>query len=311
MRDNEYAFAVSAVRVRENGLLSKAQTEALIMAPDEAASLRLLEDSGYPGITADPDGVLADKIFEITDYVRDISPNGELLEFLLIKNDFHNIKAAMKCAVSELEPDGYFLPSVSVSEDTVKTAVLQRRFDLLPDLMKEYAIEAWSALTGSMNGQLTEAILDRGAIEVSVRIAEESGDTFSIGLAKLRRKTASLLIACRCAAAGKNNDFIRTALPCTEYKDSLVKAALSGTDEVMALAEKLGIATSDSASASDIVRSAAEAEEEYISRAAFVSMGTAPVIAYYLRAEREVSAIRILLSCKRCGLTDAECRRRL
>ena len=53
MKDSAYAFAVSAVRVRENGLLSRNQLESLVTAADDSAALRLLEDFGYKGITSD------------------------------------------------------------------------------------------------------------------------------------------------------------------------------------------------------------------------------------------------------------------
>ncbi len=312
MKDSAYAFAVSAVRVRETGLLSRAQTESLITAQDESAVLRLLEDYGYAGITADPEGVLNERMNDVTAFVKDISPDTDLLSFLFIKNDFHNLKAAMKCSVAGADPDKYFMPAATVSTDSIKTAVAEKQFGLLPEMMRKPAAEAWDALLTGMSGQLLETVLDRAAIESAVRIAEESRDPFCIGLAEFRRKLSSFLIAYRCAAAGKNSDFVKLSLPdITEPpRDKLIAAVLAGADEVTSLAGKCGITLPESATASDIQRAADTLEDEYISGAAFVSMGIAPVIAYYLRAEREVSRIRVILSCKRCGLSDDVCRER-
>lgn len=311
-KDSAYAFAVSAVRVRENGLLTKNQLETLVSANDESAVLRLLEDYGYKGITADPETVLANRLSEVTDFVKEVSPDETLLSFLFIGNDFHNIKAAMKCSVSDISPDKYFLPAVSVSYSAVKTIVAEKKFADLPVMLKAPAEEAWNALVSGMNGQLCEMILDRASLEAAVTIAEESGDEFCIGLAKLRRRLTALLIAYRCAVAGKGVDFIKSALPETDEpaKETVVKAALAGCDEVIALTQKYGTELPENPEASDFTAAIRTVESDYIAKSAFVSMGIAPLISYYLRADREVSRIRVILSCKRCGLSDDSCRKR-
>ena len=312
MKDSAYAFAVSAVRVRENGLLTKNQMESLITAPDEASALRLLEDFGYKGISADVEGVLSERLAAVTAFVTDVAPDRRLLSFLFVNNDFHNLKAAMKCAVTGISPDGFFLPAVSVSTETVKKSVEEKRFADLPESLRQPAADGWNALVTGMNGQLCEMILDRGAIEASVKIAEVSGDEFCIGLAKLRQRCAAFLIAYRCAVAGKTADFIKAALPETDEPSvkAFTTAALAGCDAVAALAEKYGFDLSDGADASAISAAAEVLEEDYISKSSFVSMGVSPVVSYYLRASREVARVRVILSCKRCGLSDEECRRR-
>ncbi|MBQ7827653.1 MAG: V-type ATPase subunit, partial [Clostridia bacterium] len=160
------------------------------------------------------------------------------------------------------------------------------------------------------NGQLYEVILDRASLTSAVSIAE---DGFCIGLARLRLRLTSILIAYRCAVAGKGADFIRTALPDTDdpAKDVLVKAALAGCSEVASLAVKCGMTLPENPDASDIASSIHTLEDEYIAKSAFTSMGIAPLISYYLRADREVSGIRVILSCKRCGLSDEACRKRV
>lgn len=310
MKDINYAFSVSAVRVRENGLLTRNQIETLVTAPDEASVLRLLEDYGYSGVTDDPEGAISEKLGEITEFIGKVCPNKELLSFLFVNNDFHNLKAAMKCSVSGIEPDGYFLPPSSVSLDRVKHIVTEKRFDLLPGEFAK-AKDAWEALVKTMNGQMCEVILDRGAVEASVAVAEASEDEFCFGLANLRAKMTAFLIAYRCAVAGKNKDFIEAALPMVDGIDrkALITAVLAGCDEVVSFITKSGI-SSEVSSVRDLVSLMETMEDEYMARAAFVSMGSAPIISYYLKAEREISRIRVILSCKRCGFSDDVIRER-
>ena len=312
MKNTAYAFSVAAIRVRETSLLSRSDFESLIASPDEKSALRILEDRGYNGITEDTEGVLSEKLREVTDYIMDISPDKSLLSFLFIKNDFHNLKAAMKCAVSGTDPKKYFLPSAIISEDDVIEAVNEKNFSDLPEMFRHAAREAWDGLVAGMNGQLCEMILDRAAIDTEVTVTEKSGDEFCAGLAKLKRKLLSFMIAYRCAAAGKSRDFVMSSLPdVTEVsKNDLVQAALAGCDEVTALAVKCGISLPDVPDASDIRSALERIEDEYTSGSIYVSMGISPIISYYLKTTREVSKIRMILSCKRGGFSDEIIRKR-
>ena len=60
----------------------------------------------------------------------------------------------------------------------------------------------------------------------------------------------------------------------------------------------------DGAGVRDLILASDRCEEDYISRSMFVSMGAAPIISYYLKAQREAARIRVILSCKRCGLGE-------
>ncbi len=312
MKDNAYAFAVSAVRVRETGLLTKTQTETLVTAQDVASVLRLLEDYGYNDAADDAEMAIADRISSITEFIRGVCPDEKLLSFLFVNNDFHNLKAAMKCSVSGIEPDGYFLPPSAISFDSIKKAVEEKRFDTLPEIFSA-AENAWNTLVKTMNGQMCEMILDRAAIEAAVKIASETDDEFCIGLADLRAKISAFVIAYRCAAAKKSKDFTAQALPEIHGVDkkALVSAVLSGCDAVIAQAKKYGISVDEGDGVRELIHASDRCEDEYIARSMFVSMGVAPIISYYLKAQREVARVRVILSCKRCGLGEDVIRSRI
>ncbi|MBE6708486.1 MAG: hypothetical protein E7578_04500 [Ruminococcaceae bacterium] len=312
MKDNSYAFAVSAVRVRETGLLTKTQTETLVTAEDVASVLRLLEDYGYSDASTDPEAAISDRMSSVTEFIKGVCPDDGLLSFLFVNNDFHNLKAAMKCSVSGIEPDRYFLPPSAISYGDVRRAVEEKRFADLPEIFSS-AEYAWNTLVKTMNGQMCEMILDRAAIEASVKIAAETEDEFCIGLADLRAKISAFVIAYRCAAAKKSKDFTSEALPelCGIDKKALVSAVLSGCDAVIAQAKRYGVPVDESDGVRELVLSAERCEDEYIARSMFISMGPAPIISYYLKAQREASRIRVILSCKRCGLGEDVIRSRI
>jgi len=129
----------------------------------------------------------------------------------------------------------------------------------------------------------------------------------------VRCKNASFIIAYRCAATGKTGDFTSLALPDSVpfLHDKLVSAARNGADEVLALCGEYGIDVGEGSGAMSILAGARAAENEYMARSAYVSMGAAPIVSYYLRAEAEISFIRELLSCKRCGFTEENIRERV
>ncbi len=313
MKDTEYAFAVSAARVRETKLLSRSQIDSLVGAHDEAAALRMLEDFGYTGITSDPEATLSARISGVTDFVTEVAPGDGVLSFLLIKNDFHNVKAYMKCAVTGTEPEGYLLTPVMIDVSLIAEAAQNKTWNVLPGFAAKPAEKAWDVLMETMNGQYAEMILDRAALETSVKLAEAEKDAFCIKLAKLYLKTAAFRIAVRCAAAHKGRELLELALPADDSypRERLLSAALAGVEDVVALASENGFEVPEPAGVDSFEEAARRAEDALRASASLVNLGAAPLIVYYLRCDGEVSKIRKILSCKRCGLDESAIRERI
>ena len=140
MKDTRYAYAVANVRSRENEFLSSSIFEQLISADVLDDVLRILADKGV--ISADEDAdVLADiesKMTEAWEYLREIAPDKDALSFLVVPNDFHNLKTSLKSIVSKSdERTTYYIRPCLVPPESIYNAVASKKFGELPKMLDE------------------------------------------------------------------------------------------------------------------------------------------------------------------------------
>ena len=164
MKDTKYAYATANIRAMETRLLDKGFFERILSSPtfDEAKRM-VRSDKGFSALesTADPLEALGGYMQDTWDYVREIAPTEHEFDFLIVKNDFHNLKAATKamftgadaknfCISPSLIEIGELCEKVEKTEITTFPRGLQRR--LRADM-------SFCRLT--MNGQLFDTYADR------------------------------------------------------------------------------------------------------------------------------------------------------
>ena len=148
VNDYDYAYAVARIRANELGLLTSSDIEQLASAESYKAALRFLEEKGW--ISSDSDDVGAALISQTENawkLLREVAPDISVLDFLIVRHDFHNIKAALKEFVSaaafgfeNFGGDNFLTPSIADPEQ-VMDAVRNRDFDALPDFAKDAAAQ--------------------------------------------------------------------------------------------------------------------------------------------------------------------------
>ena len=308
MKDTEFAFAVAKIRSNENKLLSHAVMDSLVGADSYDDCIRILSEAGYGDFSSkDSDVILAEKQKEAFNLIYDSCPDKSCIDFLIVKNDFHNFKAILKCLVAHDDRMDELLLSPTVCDkELAKKAVMQKQFDLLPKLFSETCAKAYDVLTRTLDGQLCEIILDKACIESMITLAKDSGDEFSISLAEKMAAVSNIKIALRCIRTGKDAEFMKQAFAnCSLIDaDKLTEASLSGEQALMEYASFVGFA----AVASKIPLGYAAFEKECddilidcVKDAKFKALGIAPVVAYYFASESEIKTVRIILSCKKNG----------
>lgn len=310
-KDTDYAFAVARIRANESSLLSSSDIEQLITTEDYQSAIRLLEEKGWMNSDNKEDiGVELKRLNQKTwQLLCEITPDIHELEFLIVKNDFHNIKAALKAFVSEQtssstskETDSYVVPSI-VEPEMIKKAVYNKKYDELPTFAREAASKTYEVLIRSLDGQIVDIMLDAMALETIVKKAQSTGNSFIMGMAELMGVTANIKTALRAARTGKERQFLDTALCETNTlnKEALIEAAVGGQDELINY-----LANSSYAEASEMIKASTTAFEKwcddimmnYVKNARYICLGVEPIIAYYIAKDAEIKTIRIILSCK-------------
>ena len=97
LKDTEYAYAVAKVRVHEAALLKKTDTERLIAAADAREFFRVLADLGWQEAeeTENLNALLQKRAENCWALLSECAPDAAELQFLIVPNDFHNLKAVL------------------------------------------------------------------------------------------------------------------------------------------------------------------------------------------------------------------------
>ncbi len=314
MRDAEYANAVARIRMNENRLLSAEDTERLITAPTPADAVGIVTERGLcrrDGDTADFSGSLD----EMRQLIVSVVPDEKEFLFLLIDNDFHNLKTVIKAAVADKPTDGLLLPEISCSVDDMKKAIGEKKFDLLPEYMSSAARRAYSLITETGDGQLCDAVLDRAYCGAVISLTEKSGD-FIRNLGELIAADCCMRTAARCAFMKKDKDFIELSVgECRSLqRKRLIDAAAKSVGSVSQYLSHTAYETQAQALSESIRDFEKQCEDmllRYCDSAKYTALGPAPIAAYIIRKKAQIKTARIVIGCKTAGLSEQMIRQRV
>lgn len=303
MGGTKYANAVAAVKAMENFLLTRSDLDQLISAATAAEMESLISarrGSGNEELTLEG----------VWEMIRGYAPDCDELKILLYKNDFHDLKAVLKSMLSGHDPKSCCIRPTNLDLDLLVKAFSSKEFDLLPDYISSTAEQAYELITRTLDGQLADSLIDSACLSAMQKAAEESGSSFMVSYARLITACADIKTAYRCAKMKKQRSFLETAVCGSPEldKESLIRAALGGTDSVLALLET----TSFDEGGKLLSQSPAAFEKwcddmimELAQTARMQAFGAEPLAAYYLAAEAELKNLRMIRVCRESG-TDRE-----
>lgn len=296
-KDTRYADAVAAVKAMEGGLLTRTDMEQLIAVSGKAELNSLLQSK--KGSTD------AMSLQGVWDFIQSYAPECGELKVLLYRNDFHNLKAALKALIAGKEPERYYVRPTNLELGKLSSHISRKESEELPELIRDTASEAYELLTRTLDGQLSDCFIDSACIRALLRDSEKCGEMMQ-RYAQLTAACADIKTAYRSAVSGRQASFLELAIAGSPEldKDELIRAALSGTEGLM---EYLSF-TPYEEGARLLSESPAKYEKwcddiimELASEARLGSFGAEPLAAYYIAAETELKNLRILSVCKEFG----------
>lgn len=317
MKDTEFAYAVARVRSNETKLLSSARLESLINAENFDECIKILSEAGFDGIeTGDTEKALSDRLDKAFSLIYESAPDKNCLDFLVVKNDYHNLKSLLKAMVSGADGDGSLLSPSIVKHSVLKRSLLEKDFSQLPEFLSLAAKEGYGLVTETMDGQILEVYLDRKCLEACEKLAEDSGDEFSIGVAELFTALTNIRIACRCLKKGKDKAFLDFALADCRLcdKEKLISSVLEGEESLLNCISSFGfdaISKSMKQGFAALEKTCDDILTEKVKCAKFQCLGIAPLAAYYFATDAEIKTVRIILSCKKNGVSEEFIRERV
>ncbi len=303
MNELAYTTAVARIRVHETRLLGADKIEQLIAAENYRDALKRLGDLGYDVQSGDASVILKTEQEKAWQLLCEIAPDKSELEFLTVRNSFLNLKAALKSVVSGLDADAYFCAPANVPDETIAEAVTSRDFSLLPEYMQDVADEAYDILTTLGDGQRSDALIDKKALETYLVFAARLKDESLTKLAQFTVAVADMKIAYRSAKTEKEEEFLDDALVACDVIDcrELKEAALEGEEAVIDRIAELGYAE-----AAELLRSSPAKFEKWcddfvlsaVKDAKYQAFGFLPLVGYYIAKDNEIKTLRIVLAAK-------------
>ena len=298
MNGTKYANAVGAIRAMENSLLSKNDIDQLINARSKAEAQSIIDSKAASGNEESLDSVW--------EMLKGYAPECKELEILLYKNDFHNLKAVLKAVISNRDPSNYYISPSNVELQVLADAINSRDYSILPEYMRTAAAEAYELVTNTLDGQLSDSLIDKAAMQAMQKSSKAFGSEFMQRYSRLITVYSDIKTAYRCILQNKSAQFMDTAICGSSEldKESLIRAALGGTEAFFSFLE--GTPYSEAASLLKI--SSAKYEKwcddvimELAETARMQAFGPEPLAAYYIAKEAELKNLRILSVCREFG----------
>ncbi len=307
MKETEYVYAVARIRANELFLLGETSLNSLISSSNIVDAKSILSQNGYD-FTKGINSALSLRMQDAWSLICEVLPLKNALDFLIVKNDFHNLKAALKCLFNNESAEKYMLSPCINDKKEILNIVAERSFDLLPVYMIEAAKTAYDVLVRTMNGQLCEVILDSAALSAEIMLSKNADALELYALCEKKALFANIKTAYRGAKVKKNSDFYEKAIcECSLIdKKALSNAAVTGVDSVLEYLKQ----NSFSELAGVLEVSSVEFEKycdneimTMIEEYKMTAFGILPLAGYYLALEAEVLNVRMILSAFHSGIS--------
>lgn len=306
MHETDYTFAVARIRANETKLLAPAQLSQLIAAADAAEVRRLLADRGWrmpeAGEPLDPAEAAMADAFAL---IESCAPDPALPAALAVGNDFANLKAAIKCVFSDLDPAAYYVAPAPTDPAVLTKAITEAEFSLLPDYLQTPAQAAYQAVAELHSGQKAELILDKAALETRTAFAEKSGSALLQKITALAVLLSNLKIALRCRRLGKSDEFALDAMAAGDPDPAALYAACKDSKSAAAFLEGTPYAYLSAAAGESFTaleKAGDNAVVAMLREAKYEIFGPDPLVAYYYAKVAETKNARIILSAKAAGV---------
>lgn len=313
-----YEFSVGSVSAKEKYLLSSTDVEQVLACKSLDRLCAFLVDKGY-GDGDDVDEIIKSHTDRLWEYLREITPDFEIFAPFIIQNDIHNLKVVLKGTMAGREYKSLLLSPNEIDFDTLKEAVVHRRFSLLPQWLSQAADKAYEVLAHNSDARLCDALIDSAAMKQMLKASTEYS-TFLQEYFETLVFYNNIKIAIRCARTGTTQDFLKNALVEVKAfeKDKVILSALKGNEalvEFLAKRSEYGCNR-----AIEEYKKSPSAFERFVDNKLIVmakesckrkSEGAEPLLGYFLGNLAEASVIHIIASGIKTDADTEKIRERL
>ncbi len=316
---DKYIYAVARIRALEMTLMSQAVIEQLVATDSYKKAVQFIIEKGWGDsdkASMDENDILRAETDKTWAAVAEMVDDMSVFDVIRLPDLYHNLKAAIKTVVAGENPAHVFFDNAEIDGQKMLSIVSDKAWDRLPEHMRDCAREAWDCMAQAGDGQMCDAVIDRGTLLAIMQAAKKADDSLLRDYAETTVAVADIKIAVRSMKTGKNKDFMKRAMAeCNTLDiDRLATAAVAGMEEIeryLADTAYAGGAEALSESASAFERWCDNRIIETIKPQKYNPFTVGPIVAYILARLNEIKTVRIILTCKLNQLPEEAIRERV
>lgn len=324
IKDTEYLFLSTRIRVRETALLTRERMDRMLEAATDADAVRVLAECGYPDIpNVDVDGINTAIAAVRNTLFRELqasAPDPRLIDVFKLKYDYHNAKTLLKSEAVHADPARLMMDAGRYDTKKLAEQFREKDYKGLSPLFAAALQEARDILGATRDPQLSDFALDRAYFREMEQLAREANSPFLLGYVQRQVDATNLKSVVRVLRMKKDSGFLKNVLfeGGTVSTHSLLKMAdnnekletVYGSTGFAKAAEE-GQAAIGGGGLTAFERSCDNAVMSYVTGAKFVPFGEAVLIGYLAAKESELTAVRIIMTGRLAGLSSDLIRERL
>jgi V/A-type H+/Na+-transporting ATPase subunit C len=327
-KDTDYAYAVARIKAVEKHMLDRSGLDRLLDARTSADALKLLVDAGYGYSVVEPsdlhnyEKLLEEENSKVYSLLKEVSPEAELVELFLQRNDFHNAKVIIKGEYSGQEYDSIFLEPSLINVGRLKVMIRERDTSKMPPVMRQAVEESLDVLNRTKDPQIVDILIDKAMFARMDEYCIKLGGSFLKGLVTVMIDIANLKMFMRIRKMNRTWDYLQKALipGGTIDNDRFVNSFQEPDEKVIEEFKYTRYGQIFEEGVERLRHTGSFAEFErlcdnyligYIKKHRYVSLGPEPVVAYLVFKENEIRNIRIIMTGKINNIPDDVIRGRL
>lgn len=313
--DWQYTFAAARVRALEGKLLSHNFIMDLANAPDLAGALDLLSSTDYAisantSDFAEIERVLIEQRSLTRHLFKEIITNKELIELLLEKSDFANLRLALRRKLTEKPIGSDYSNDGSIPAEEFEQIFETENYAPLPEHMQEAIEAAVLAYYAEKNVRNIDLAIDKYRSGYLLRMARKIKSSFleclfrvNIDMTNIRTLLRMKLMEMEDSEVFHNGGYIDTSVLrrglVLEYE--AIAAFFASTPYYEIVDSGVGYLQSNGS----FLKLEANIDKYirgFLKETRRVTAGLQPVVAYLLRKEAEIRTLRLILTAKKNNL---------
>lgn len=314
-----YEYSIGSVRAKEKSLLTNSDLEQLLASADTAQICAVLTDKGYgEGNTVDE--IIDSHSDSVWAYLKSVAPDFEIFKIFTIQNDIHNFKVVLKGMLSGREWTSLIMKPLNIEPEVFKTAIENRKPELLPKWLGSAADEAYETLAHTGDARLSDAIVDKAVMKETLRLANELRSQFIKDYFNTLVFYNDIKVALRASRTKSGKDYLVKALCRVEgfNRREVIDNTLKGSERLIEALSKCREYGCDKAI--EQFKISPTAFEKFVDDKLILmakesckraSEGMEPLLGYYLGTQAEQKVIHIIASGIRTGSDRDKIRERL